>query len=87
MSMYSTSLHSSAIPLSRIQPQQAQAPSWRDYPTSIEGHNAITTPGKNLSDRLSALGEILFSDEINFRVVDIRCDNGRLLCVANKDSH
>ena len=87
MSMYSTSLHSSAIPLSQIQPQQAKAPSWRDYPAGIEGHNAITTPGKNLSDRLSGLGEILFSDEINLRVVDIRSDNGRLLCVANKDSH
>ena len=86
MSISSSFLHSNAIPLNPIKPQKTEAPSWRDYPAGIDGHNAITTPGKSLSDRLSGLGEILFSDEINLRVVDIRSDNGRLLCIANEDS-
>ena len=70
------------------QQQTEEAPSsWRAYPAGINGHNAITTtpPGKrSLSDRLSGLGEVLFCDEIDFRVVDIRSENGRLappLCV------
>ena len=60
------------------QQTEEEAPSpWRAYPA---GHNAITTPpGKrSLSDRLSGLGEVLFCDEIDFRVVDIRSENGRL---------
>ena len=73
--------------MNRLTPQQTEVPSWRAYPAGIDGHNAITTSGKSLSDRLSGLGEILFSDEINLRVVDIRSDNGRLLCVMKEDSH
>ena len=64
------------------------APSWRDYPAGIDGHNSITTACKALSDCLSGLGEFLFSDEIDLRVVDIRSDNGRTpLYIANEDFH
>ena len=73
------SLQSNATPLNPVTPQATGA-SWRDYPTGVDGHNAITTAGKSLSDRLSALSEILFTDdadEINLRIVDVRSDNGK----------
>lgn len=68
--------HSNATPLNQPTPQ-AEDPPWRDYPAGIGGHNAITTPGKTLSDRLSGLSEMLFSDEIDLRIVDIRSNNGK----------
>ena len=65
-----------SIPLNHLTPQATDGP-WRDYPAGIGGHNAITTAGTSLSNRLSGLSEILFSDEIDFRIVDIRSDNGK----------
>lgn len=71
------SLHNSnAIPLNSVT-SPATDLSWRDYPAGIGGHNAITTAGKSLSDRLSRLGDILFSNEIDLRIIDIRLDNGK----------
>lgn len=71
------SLHNSrAIPLNPITPSATDA-SWRDYPAGIGDHNAITTAGKSLSDRLSLLSDILFSNEVNLRIIDIRLDNGK----------
>ena len=67
---------SGSIPLNQLTPQATDRP-WREYPAGVGGHNAITTPGKSLSNRLSGLGEILFSDEIDLRIVDIRSDNGK----------
>ena len=67
-----------SISLHHLTPQATDG-SWRDYPAGIGGHNAITTPGKSLSNRLSGLSEILFSDEIDLRIVDIRSDNGKLI--------
>lgn len=67
--------HGNAIPLSQLAPQ-ATDPTWRDYPAGIGGHNAIATPAKSLSDRLSDLSETLFSDEIDLCILDIRSDNG-----------
>ena len=63
--------HGNTLPLNLTTPQA----SWRDYPA---GHNAITTTtaARSLSDRLSRLSEILFSDEIDLRVIDVRSDNG-----------
>ena len=62
-----------------ITPHAATNASWRDYPAGISGgHDAITTAAaKGLSERLSRLSEILFSDEIDVRVVDVRCKNGK----------
>ena len=68
--------HSNPITLNQLTPQAINVP-WRDYPAGIGGHNAITTPGKTLSDRLSGLSEILFSDEIDLRIIDIRSNNGK----------
>lgn len=71
------SLHNnSAISLKPVPPLTTDV-SWRDYPASIGGHNAITTAGKSLSDRLSRLSDVLFSDEIDLRIIDIRLDNGK----------
>ncbi len=67
---------SNAISSKQLTPEATNA-LWRSYPADIGGHNVITTPAKNLSDRLSALSEILFSDEIDLRIVDIRSDNGK----------
>lgn len=67
---------SSSIPLNQLTPHSTDRP-WREYPAGIGGHNAITTPGKILSNRLSGLSEILFSDEIDIRIIDIRSDNGK----------
>ena len=67
-----------SIPLNAIASPLVDT-AWRDYPAGIGDHNALTTPATSLSARLSGLGEILFSDEIDLRVVDIRCDNGKYL--------
>ena len=74
----SISLSSDAIPLNPLTPQATDV-SWRDYPASIGGHNAITTAGRTLSDRLSGLSDVLFSDEIDLRIIDIWSDNGKYL--------
>ena len=71
-------ISSDAIPLNPLTPQATDV-SWRDYPASIGGHNAITTAGKSLSDRLSGLSDVLFSDEIDLRIIDIWSDNGKYL--------
>ena len=71
----SISSHSNTLPLNSIPPQATNA-SWRDYPAGIGGHDAITTAAKSLSRRLSRLSEILFSDEIDLRIVDVRYQNG-----------
>lgn len=73
----SISSRSNTSPLNPITSHAPTNASWRDYPASIGGHNAITTAAKGLSDRLSRLGEILFTDEIDLRVVDVRADNGK----------
>lgn len=67
---------SNSIPLNQLTPQATDLP-WREYPAGIGGHNAITTPGKSLSNRLSGLSESLFSGEIDLRIIDIRSDNGK----------
>lgn len=64
------------IPLGQLTPKVTDL-RWRDYPAGIGGHNAITTPAKGLSSRLSGLSDILFSDEIDLRIVDIHCSNGK----------
>lgn len=79
----SNSQPSNTIPLNELTPQAANPP-WCDYPAGIGGHNAITTPGKSLSYRLTGLSEILFSDEIDLRIVDIRSDNGKHSFFADK---
>ena len=76
----SISSHSNSSSLTPIAPR-ANGAAWRDYPAGIiDGHDAITTTAaaKSLSERLSRLSEILFSDEIDLRVVDVRCDNGNV---------
>lgn len=70
--------YSNTIPLNQLTPRATDL-RWRDYPAGIGGHNAITTPGKSLSDRLSGLSEILFSDDIDLRIIDIRSNNGKYL--------
>ena len=69
--------HGNTLPLNSISPHVPANASWRDYPAGIGGHNAITTDAKSLSDRLSRLSEILFSDEVDLRIVDVRSDNGK----------
>lgn len=71
--------HSNTIPLNQLTPRATDL-RWRDYPAGIGGHNAITTPGKSLSDRLSGLSEILFSDDIDLRIIDIRSNNDVTTC-------
>lgn len=68
--------HRNAIPLDQITPRATDL-RWCDYPAGVGGHNAITTPGKSLSDRLSSLSEILFSDDIDLRIIDIRSKDGK----------
>ena len=72
----SISLSSNAVPLNPLTPQATDV-SWRDYPAGTGDHNAITTAGRSLSDRLSGLSDVLFSDEIDIHIVDIRSDNGK----------
>ena len=74
--------------MSTLASLRTEASPWRDYPANIGPHNAITTAGKSLSDRMSNLSEILFSEEVNLRVIDIHTDeNGKSLPsrVAEKD--
>ena len=56
-------------------PQATTDVSWRDYPANVIAgpHNAAAA-GKNLSDRLSRLGDTLFSassSEVDLRIVDV----------------
>lgn len=78
--------HGNAIPLNQLTPRATDG-AWRTYPAGIGGHNAITTAGKSLSDRLSGLSKVLFSDEIDLRIVDVRSDNGtyHTILVNEKD--
>lgn len=62
----------SNIPLTQLPPTRIDPPEfarWRVYPAGIRGCNAITT-SPSLSARLSSLSPILFSEEINLRIID-----------------
>ena len=59
-------------------PRATTEVSWRDYPANIiAGPHSAAAAGKNLSDRLSRLGDTLFSsdDEIDLRIIDVGVDD------------
>lgn len=61
--------------LQKIQPGDPGAFSgWRDYPVGVI---ECTTSARFQSDQLSRLGQDLFSEEIQVRLIDIRDDSGK----------
>ena len=54
---------------------QATNEQWRDYPVGIGSHNLLTTPAKSLSHRLNNLSDIVFSDEIDLRIIDVHSED------------
>ena len=76
-----------SIPLNMIATVDAGDPAiagWRVYPDGIDDQNTITTSTKitasmqSLSGQLSGLKKVLFSDDIDLQVIDIRESGGAL---------